>query len=119
MSELWPQRTEISYKWLRAKSFVPTYTTASACFRSRYLLCATGPRTFQRSPYFAAKYGERMNKAVWAIPSETMEAMLSYNWPGNIRELQNFIERGVIISRGAVFEPDLDQLQHQKRRHCK
>jgi formate hydrogenlyase transcriptional activator len=64
--------------------------------------------------YFAAKYGERMNKAVWAIPSETMEAMLSYNWPGNIRELQNFIERGVIISRGPVFRPDLDQIQQQR-----
>jgi formate hydrogenlyase transcriptional activator len=64
--------------------------------------------------HFAAKYAERMNKAVEAIPSETMEAMLSYNWPGNIRELQNFIERGVIISRSPVFRPDLDQIQHQR-----
>src|SRR5215472_16021333 len=45
--------------------------------------------------------------------------MLSYNWPGNIRELQNFVERGVIISRGEVFEPALDQLQHQKAGHDK
>jgi formate hydrogenlyase transcriptional activator len=55
-----------------------------------------------------------MNKAVDAIPSETMEAMLSYDWPGNIRELQNFIERGVIISRSPVFQPDLDQIRHQR-----
>jgi len=64
--------------------------------------------------HFATKYAERMNKAVEAIPSETMEAMLSYNWPGNIRELQNFIERGVIISQSPVFQPDLGQIQHQR-----
>src|SRR5215813_4646215 len=69
--------------------------------------------------HFAAKYADQMNKPLQTIPSETLEAMLSYNWPGNIRELQNFIERGVIISRGSVFEPDLDQLQHQRTRHRK
>lgn len=66
--------------------------------------------------HFAAKYAEQMNKVVEAIPSETIEAMLSYNWPGNIRELQNFIERGVIISRTPVFQPDLDQIQYQRTR---
>jgi len=66
--------------------------------------------------HFAAKYAGRMNKAVEAIPSETMEAMLSYHWPGNIRELQNFIERGVIISRSPVFQPDLDQILHRGTR---
>jgi formate hydrogenlyase transcriptional activator len=66
--------------------------------------------------HFAAKYAERMNKAVQAIPSETMDAMLSYHWPGNIRELQNFIERGVIISRSPVFQPDLNQIQHRSTR---
>lgn len=69
--------------------------------------------------HFVAKYAERMNKTLQAIPSETMEAMLSYNWPGNIRELQNFIERGVIISRGAIFESDLKQIRHQRTRHAK
>lgn len=66
--------------------------------------------------HFAAKYAQRMNKAVEAIPSETMEAMLSYSWPGNIRELQNFVERGVIISRNSIFQPDLDQIQPQRAR---
>jgi len=66
--------------------------------------------------HFVAKYAEQMNKPLKIIPSETMKAMLTYNWPGNIRELQNFIERGVIISPGAVFEPDLDHLQRQKTR---
>jgi len=69
--------------------------------------------------HFVARYAERMNKRLQSIASETMEAMLSYNWPGNIRELQNFIERGVIISRGAVFEPDLEQLQRQRTSHGK
>jgi formate hydrogenlyase transcriptional activator len=67
--------------------------------------------------HFVAKYAGRMSKAVQDIPSQTMEAMLSYDWPGNIRELQNFIERGIIISRGPVFEPDLEQLQRQGTGH--
>ena len=69
--------------------------------------------------HFVAKYAKARNNALQVIPSETMEAMLAYNWPGNIRELQNFIERGVIISRGAVFEPDLRQLLYQRTRQCK
>jgi formate hydrogenlyase transcriptional activator len=59
-------------------------------------------------------YAGRMNKAVEAIPPETMEDILRYDWPGNIRELQNFIERGIIISRSPEFRPDLDQIQHQR-----
>jgi formate hydrogenlyase transcriptional activator len=64
--------------------------------------------------HFVAMYAGRMNKAVKAIPPETMEAILRYDWPGNIRELQNFVERGIIISRSPVFRPDLDQIQHQR-----
>jgi len=67
--------------------------------------------------HFVVKYAERMNKPVRVVASEVMEAMLSYDWPGNIRELQNFIERGVIISRGSVFEPDIEQLQRRRTRH--
>jgi formate hydrogenlyase transcriptional activator len=66
--------------------------------------------------YFIAMYTGRMNKRVETIPPEIMEAILRYDWPGNIRELQNFIERGIIISRSPVFRPDLDQIQHQKVR---
>ncbi|HYZ87552.1 MAG TPA: sigma 54-interacting transcriptional regulator [Bryobacteraceae bacterium] len=64
--------------------------------------------------HFVAMYAWRMNKAVEAISPETMEAMVRCDWPGNIRELQNFIERGIIISRSPVFRPDLDQIQHQR-----
>ena len=51
--------------------------------------------------HFMAKFAERMNKVVEDIPPETMDAMLAYDWPGNIRELQNFMERGVIVSAGS------------------
>jgi formate hydrogenlyase transcriptional activator len=64
--------------------------------------------------HFIAKYSERMNKAVEDIPSETMEAMLAYDWPGNIRQLQNFVEHGVIVSGGPMFQPPLSQLRSQK-----
>jgi formate hydrogenlyase transcriptional activator len=61
--------------------------------------------------YFVTKYGEQMNKLVDEIPAETMDAMVAHDWPGNIRQLQNFVEHGVIISLGAVFQPPLNQLQ--------
>jgi formate hydrogenlyase transcriptional activator len=61
--------------------------------------------------YFIAKYADRMNKLVEEIPSETMEAMAAYDWPGNVRQLQNFIEHGVIVSQGGVFQPPITQLR--------
>jgi len=63
--------------------------------------------------HFILKYSERMNKVVEEVPQETMEAMVSYDWPGNIRQLQNFVEHGVIVSQGYVFEPPLGQLRRQ------
>jgi formate hydrogenlyase transcriptional activator len=64
--------------------------------------------------HFIAKYAAGMNKAVEVIPSETMEAMVAYDWPGNVRQLQNFIEHGVIVSGGPTFEPPLSQLRSHK-----
>lgn len=61
--------------------------------------------------HFIAKYSERMNKIVETISPETMEAIVAYDWPGNIRQLQNFIERGVIVSRGPEFRPPLGELR--------
>jgi formate hydrogenlyase transcriptional activator len=63
---------------------------------------------------FVAKYAQRMNKVVEDISAETMEAMLGYSWPGNVRQLQNFIERAVIVSEGPLLEPDLSQLRPQR-----
>ena len=48
--------------------------------------------------HFTALFSRRMNKRIEDIPDETMDALVRYGWPGNIRELQNFIERAVILS---------------------
>ena len=61
--------------------------------------------------YFASKYAQSMNKRIEKIPPEVIEALLRYPWPGNIRELQNFIERAVILSDGRVLEPPLGELR--------
>jgi formate hydrogenlyase transcriptional activator len=63
--------------------------------------------------HFMTKCAVRMNKLVNSIPAETMDAMLSYDWPGNIRELQNFVERGVILSTGSVFQPPFAPMQRK------
>ncbi len=47
--------------------------------------------------HFAQQFAKRMNKTIDAIPFETMEALKRYPWPGNIRELQNVIERAVVV----------------------
>jgi formate hydrogenlyase transcriptional activator len=54
--------------------------------------------------HFAQQFARRMKKTIETIPSETMAALTDYDWPGNIRELQNLIERAVILSSG----PSLD-----------
>jgi len=53
--------------------------------------------------HFAGIFGRRMGKEIDDIPKETMSALCSYDWPGNIRELQNRIERAVILSKGGVL----------------
>ncbi|MGA3185720.1 MAG: sigma 54-interacting transcriptional regulator [Bryobacteraceae bacterium] len=50
--------------------------------------------------HFTQQFSRRMNKVIDTIPSETMTALVRYDWPGNIRELQNVIERAVILSPG-------------------
>jgi formate hydrogenlyase transcriptional activator len=60
--------------------------------------------------HFVQHFGRRMKRTIETIPSETMEALIRYSWPGNIRELQNLIERAVILSRGSVLEVPLADL---------
>jgi formate hydrogenlyase transcriptional activator len=60
--------------------------------------------------YFVAKYAQAMNKRIEKVPPEVIEALMRYPWPGNIRELQNFIERAVILSDGRILEPPLTEL---------
>jgi formate hydrogenlyase transcriptional activator len=54
--------------------------------------------------YFAQKYARRMKKPIDSIPLKAMSALTEYHWPGNIRELENFIERAVILSRGTELQ---------------
>jgi formate hydrogenlyase transcriptional activator len=57
--------------------------------------------------HFAQQFSRHMRKSIETIPSETMEALTRYDWPGNIRELQNLIERAVILSRGTTLDVPL------------
>jgi len=61
--------------------------------------------------YFVQKYARRMNRAVETIPSETLDLLVRYSWPGNIRELENLLERAVIVSPGPVLRVPLSELK--------
>jgi formate hydrogenlyase transcriptional activator len=61
--------------------------------------------------YFVQKHARRMNRAVETIPSETLDQLVRYSWPGNIRELENLIERAVIVSPGPVLRVPLSELK--------
>jgi formate hydrogenlyase transcriptional activator len=54
--------------------------------------------------YFTQKHARRMNRSIESIPSAAIDALTNYDWPGNIRELQNLIERSVILSPGRVLQ---------------
>jgi formate hydrogenlyase transcriptional activator len=60
--------------------------------------------------HFVQHFAGRMNRVIDTIPSETMNALVRYPWPGNIRELQNVIERAVILSTGPVLRVPLQDL---------
>jgi DNA-binding NtrC family response regulator len=51
--------------------------------------------------YFVQKHAQRMGRKIEAIPTHVLESLVSYDWPGNIRELQNVIERSVVLSNGS------------------
>jgi formate hydrogenlyase transcriptional activator len=61
--------------------------------------------------HFVETYARRMGKQIEHVPPETMAALSSYQWPGNIRELQNFIERSVILSSENVLDAPLASLK--------
>ena len=60
--------------------------------------------------YFAQKYGRRMQKQIESIPAAAMRKLSSWHWPGNIRELENFIERSVILTRGTALQVPIAEL---------
>jgi formate hydrogenlyase transcriptional activator len=61
--------------------------------------------------HFVQMYARRMGKQIEQIPQGSMAELTSYAWPGNIRELQNFIERSVILSSGRILRPPLASLK--------
>ena len=65
--------------------------------------------------YFAQKYGRRMEKQVESIPAAAMKNLSSWHWPGNIRELENFIERSVILSHGPALHVPVGELSNNGR----
>jgi formate hydrogenlyase transcriptional activator len=60
--------------------------------------------------HFVEHYGKQMNKKIDVIAPETMDALIRYDWPGNIRELQNFIERAVILSQTKTLAAPIIEL---------
>jgi len=61
--------------------------------------------------YFVQKFSLRLNKTVAYIPADAMDALANYSWPGNIRELENFIERAVLLSPGKELRVPLSELK--------
>jgi formate hydrogenlyase transcriptional activator len=61
--------------------------------------------------HFTRQFAWRMNKDIETIPSEMMSALCEYDWPGNIRELQNVIERAVILTHGPVLTVNFSDLK--------
>ena len=61
--------------------------------------------------YFVQKFSRRLNKSVAYVPAEAMEALAGYSWPGNIRELENYIERAVLLSPSKELRVTISELK--------
>src|ERR1035438_513337 len=61
--------------------------------------------------YFLSRFSRRMRKSITSIPRETMDALMSWDWPGNIRELENLIERAVILTSGDKLTVPIAELR--------
>jgi formate hydrogenlyase transcriptional activator len=69
--------------------------------------------------HFVEQFSRRNQRAIDTIPSDTMEALVRYHWPGNIRELQNVVERAVIVSRGPVLNVPVADLRIRTQSRAK
>jgi formate hydrogenlyase transcriptional activator len=65
--------------------------------------------------YFTQKYGRRMQRKIESIPTVAMRKLSTWHWPGNIRELENFIERSVILTHGTALQAPISELGHNGR----
>ncbi|MGH9678923.1 MAG: sigma 54-interacting transcriptional regulator, partial [Candidatus Acidiferrales bacterium] len=61
--------------------------------------------------YFVDRHSRKLYKKIETIPPDTMRALIRWDWPGNIRELENFIERAVILTKGPVLRAPLSELE--------
>jgi transcriptional regulator with GAF, ATPase, and Fis domain len=61
--------------------------------------------------YFVQKFAKQMQKSIEAVPAAVMKGLTAWDWPGNIRELENFIERAVLLTRGKSLEAPLTELR--------
>jgi formate hydrogenlyase transcriptional activator len=65
--------------------------------------------------HFSQRFAQRMGRRIETIPAAVMDALVRYSWPGNIKEMQNVIERAVILSRGLELEIPLSELKQQTK----
>jgi formate hydrogenlyase transcriptional activator len=64
--------------------------------------------------YFTQKFAQSMHRPIDSIPTRAMEALQAWHWPGNIRELENVIERSVILSRGRELQVPVAELRERE-----
>lgn len=65
--------------------------------------------------YFTQHYALRMKKNIQTVPAKTLEMLSRYDWPGNIRELENLVERSVILTHGTDLQVPISELQTESR----
>ena len=68
--------------------------------------------------HFVREFSGRNGRVIESIPSQTMKALVHYDWPGNIRELQNVIERAVLLSKGPLLTVDVSELRVNNAAKC-
>jgi len=69
--------------------------------------------------FFVQKFAKQMQKTIETIPATVMKGLMAWEWPGNIRELENFIERAVILTRGKALDAPLRELRKNTREDTK
>ena len=69
--------------------------------------------------YFIQKFARRMGKRIDSIPVDLIQELEHWHWPGNIRELENFIERSVILTQGSVFYAPMAELRRSSPDHSR
>ena len=65
--------------------------------------------------FFTQKYARKLNRVIEEIPLASLDALTMYDWPGNIRELQNLVERSVILSSGPVLRISIPEVSQRLR----